>query len=296
MPHTLGVFLEFRVTLGNVMQVLRLGTVCGKQRPVQTSYSRGTTGRISRQPSLDRRARVSPPLCVPVLQRRQAPPHRCHVERLVRTRLGNPAFVSIGGNAQQAVNARLHRWLPASATLPQVHVPGAAHQPAAHGVGAFATTHLGDCFDHRRRSSGQEVGQDFAAQQVAFAVFHRPCAGQHASFAREGSEQILRECVNRVDPQPPARTIEYAGKQGARACARVGIGGCAEIGEFTPQLRLVHAHPSGEHCIDPHCHFGRARLGKGQAQHLRRVRARFEQQSQHPCGEYLRLAGARAGR
>ena len=68
----------------------------------------------------------------------------------------------------------------------------------------------------------QEVSQDFAQQQIAVAVFHRFGARSQPGLMRKSGEQPLREGVDGVDPEAPARAIEDARKQAAGALSGFG--------------------------------------------------------------------------
>ena len=192
------------------------------------------------------------------------------------------------------MDARRHRRLPAARPFPQVHVTRAAHQPAAHRIGTLALAHLGNRAGNAWIALGEEVGKDFAAQEVTFAVLHRARSRQDARLARESSEEVLREGVDRIDSEAPARTIEHAGKQrpGARLCFRIDR--CPEIAKFPRQCGAVHPHPARKHGVDAHGHLRRTCLGEGEAQHLRGIGARLQQQPQHARGQNLGLARPRA--
>ena len=258
---------------------------------------RGKPGlRIARQPAFEKIGAGLARLCRPAAAGGQAGAQAGAGKRRVRTCVCNPCGIGIGGEAQQAKHARLHRRLPAARPLPQVHVPRAAHQPAADRIGSLALAHLGDRPGDARVAFGQQVRENIAAQEVALAVFHWTRSGQHARFAGEGGKQILGEGVDRIDPQSAAGAIEDAGEQRPGSRARFWVAGRAQKRQFARQLRIVHPDPARQYRVDTHCHFSRARLGESEAQDLRRIGTRFEQQPQHTRRQDLRLAGPRAGR
>ena len=180
--------------------------------------------------------------------------------------------------------------------VPEVEETGAFHQPAAHGIRALAAAHFAYCGEEPGIALFEQFAQHLAAKQIAFAVLHRLAAVKDFRLRREGSEEILREGVDRIDPEAATRAIEYPREKRPCPLARVRIALRAQVDELFRQLCVAHAHPAGQHLVDAHGHFRRARLGEGEAQDLRGIGTRLQQQAEHARGQHLRLAGARAGR
>ena len=132
-------------------------------------------------------------------------------------------------------------------------------------------------------------------KHLAVAVLHRICARHQACLFREGGEQPLRECVDRIDSQSAARSVEHLCEQGSRMGLGVSIEGRADCLQVDSQIGGFHPDPAGQHGVDPSCHFRSARLGEGEAKDLAGIDARTQQQAKHAGGKDLRLAGARRG-
>ena len=113
-------------------------------------------------------------------------------------------------------------------------------KPAAHRIGTLALAHLGNRAGNAWIALGEEVGKDFAAQEVTFAVLHRARSRQDARLARESSEEVLREGVDRIDPQSAAGAIEDAGEQRPGPRARFWVAGRAQKRQFARQLRIAN--------------------------------------------------------
>ena len=90
---------------------------------------------------------------------------------------------------------------------------------------------------------------------------------------RKGCQQPLGKCVDGIDTQAPAGTIENGGEQRSRAGNRILARRRTDGFEPGEQLRLRQPHPFRQRTLDARRHFGRARLGKGQAQYLRWLHA-----------------------
>jgi hypothetical protein len=174
----------------------------------------------------------------------------------------------------------------------------AAHQ---EGFGpAFAQAvaerlHVGDeAAVARRFGADQEIGQCRAGELLLLPALQRPEAGHQPRLGREGSEQPLREGVDRHDPEAPARGVEHAGEQAAGLRELVRPGLLAEREQLLPELGILEPHPISEAGMDAIRHLGRARLGEGEAQDRGRIGA-AKQQPQHPRGQHVRLARPRRG-
>ena len=140
---------------------------------------------------------------------------------------------------------------------------------------------------------GQQGRQRLARQHRLFACLQRSKAGGQTRLDRKRGEQALAEPMDRLNAQAATRRIEHACKQRARPRLQVRRALLAQRFQIGVQLRCRHPHPGGEPVVDPLRHFGRARLGEGQAQDRRRIGA-AQQQAKHARGEHLRLS--RAGR
>ena len=197
-------------------------------------------------------------------------------------------------------HARAHRGLPCARPYPRLARVGTAQQIAFHRIGPQPHRQFGQGIERGdivlAFGGNQQVGQHFAQQQIAVAVFHRPGAGDQIGLMRESGEQPLGESVDRIDPQAAARAIEHFGKQRARPCLAFGADVRADRLQVRRQGLGPGADPAGQHFVDPRGHLGRPGLGEGEAQHLAGADVRLQQQPQHARGKHLGLARARRSR
>src|SRR3546814_16610254 len=63
--------------------------------------------------------------------------------------------------------------------------------------------------------ANEHVRQRLACQQLLFAPFERPDAGDEASFGGKGGEQALGEGVDGLDPEPSPASVEHPGNERA---------------------------------------------------------------------------------
>ena len=102
--------------------------------------------------------------------------------------------------------------------------------------------------------------------------------------------------MDRVDPQAPARAIEHGREQAARLVLRLRPKVRANRLQVPGQRNGIGAYPAGQHFVDARRHFGRTRLGEGQAEDLVRTNIVLQQQAQHPGRKHLGLARPGRGR
>ena len=100
---------------------------------------------------------------LPFARGHRAGPQGPNRKGVVRTGLRHPSRIRIGGNAEQAMDARGHGRLPSVRPGPQILMACAAHQPSAHGIGTLAAAHLGDCGIDPWIAFGQHRGEYVAA-------------------------------------------------------------------------------------------------------------------------------------
>ena len=93
---------------------------------------------------------------------------------------------------------------------------------------------------------------------------------------------------------PPGQSSTWANSCRARS-PRLRIVRFAEVQQVGSELAVLQPHPGREPRADAVGHFGRRRLGEGEAEDRFRARA-LEQQPQHARGQHLRLAGSRRSR
>ena len=135
-----------------------------------------------------------------------------------------------------------------------------------------------------------------AVQQfVAPAVLDQREMRCNPGLQREAAEQGLAETVDRGDLQATG-SIQHQGEEVTRAGMLLRRGGPAhQRGEIGLQGIVVECQPDRQLLAHADRHFGRGRLGEGQAQDAFGRRT-AEQQAQYPVGQHLGLSGAGRGR
>ena len=270
-PHRLDMALVGRVALCQMVEVLGLRAVRDEQRAVEAAQSRKPLRRIACEPRVDRLRTFAPALGVPIAQRREAGVERCGIERTVRTILCQLGLIEIARQAEKLQHLRTHRALPTRAPFPQFARLGAGDQPGLRAIGRQLARQHGERAAIILVRMHNQIGQHFASEQRARTVVHRDRARLQPRFLGKGGEQILRESVDRIDPQPTARTIENLGEQRACPSLRLRIELRADRAQLGRQSVGLHPHPARQRLVDARRHFGGARLGKGEAQDRARL-------------------------
>ena len=124
-------------------------------------------------------------------------------------------------------------------------------------------------------------------------LLDRAETGEQLCFQRKAREQGLAKAVDRLHADRAAGAVDHRRKERTGAVDQAGaLPVEPERVEIEPQLGMVHPHPRREAFVDAVRHFGRPRLGEGDAQH-RVGRDAVEQQPQHARRQHLRLARPR---
>ncbi len=297
--HGEGRFLEAAFQLAQRLAVLGQALL-GEELLVQGVKACQPLRRAAFQPAADQRRDLGTGRGLPRCIGRKAALQGIGIEHPVAAQVEQVFRPGIGGQAEQAMDAVLHRWLPSARPFPRLTRGGTAQQPGGDLLRPHPHRKPRQGIERRRvvRPFGhqQQVGQDLAQQQVAVAVLHRLDARQQPRLIGEGGQQPLRKGVDRIDPQPPARAIEHGGKQlagtghGLRPMVR------PDRQQLFGQRRRIKPHPARQHLVDARGHFGRPGLGESQAQDLIGPHRRFKQQPQHAGRQHLGLARAGRGR
>ncbi len=164
------------------------------------------------------------------------------------------------------------------------------HQPASAAIG-----HLAGQFGQRGRVGiRHRLGAGAFQLGVAVGVLHQAEMRRQLGLQREAAQQGLAERVDGIDPHA-AGQVQHRREQRPRPAAHLGGGGDAALLQFGGQGGVVQHHPLAQHLLQPQRHFGRRRLGEGQAQNAAGLGA-GQHQPQQPVDQQLGLAGPGRGR
>ncbi len=115
---------------------------------------------------------------------------------------------------------------------------------------------------------------------------------RHAGLERKARQHVLAERVQRLDLQP-ARRLERLCEQSPGPAQIVRR--CTNRFDVRGEFRIGQHRPASELIEQPPLHFGRCRLGIGQAKNLLGL-GPCEQQTRHAIGERVRFSSTGIGR
>ena len=259
---------------------------------MQFDQARSAARRIERPPGGDAVAPFQPAPLAPIGIGAHDPVERPHIEYVVAALVGQPLVHVTIRQPQFGSDP----WCNVGRQAAQRLAPcRTAHQKSFRAAFAQAQAErLERC--HERvvalfLRAHHHVRQRLAGKGRLLALIQRPKARRQFSLQRKGCQQLLTKAMNRLNAQATGG-LQHLGEQAPGMILHLRAMILTQRHQVCRQRGAIHLDPRRQPIMDAIGHFGRPRLGEGQAEDILRPHP-LEQQAKYTRGKDMGLSRPR---